>query len=149
MISTLRHRVPSASSRIVAVSGTLSEFARAPQQTRSDTHAQPRGGLDDEPFGAPEPKIGGREFPGAHPPEEQRACAERIGVEREDGGLGRPQRRRALRADHDLVVAGFERCRQRDGNLRNERPGSSARSLSRPACRRVMRVASSWPALTQ
>ena len=62
VISARRHRVPSASSRIVAVRGTLSELPVRPQQTRSDVGAEGGGRLDDEPFCPPESKVGGRYF---------------------------------------------------------------------------------------
>ena len=82
-----------------------------------------RGRLDDEPLRAPESQIGGWRFRGGRAPEEHRACAERIGIEREDDRLGRSERGHTLRANQHLVIARLERRRRRDRNLRDERAG--------------------------
>ena len=121
VISTRRHRVPSASSRIVAVTGTFSGEPVRPSSRAEMSPPSDAGVSTIKPFRAAEPQIGRGNFARAEAPEEQRAGAERVGLEREDERLGRAERSHALRANQHFVVARLERRRRRDRDLRRER----------------------------
>ena len=134
VISTRRQRVPSASSRIVAVTGTFSGVPVRPSSRAATCRAERRGRLDDSRSVRRNRKICRRDFSRTDPPEEQRAGAERRGVERKDDRLGRSERGHTLRANQAPCNRRLERRRRRDRDLRDERSRAPAlRSLSQSA----------------